>query len=336
MAIRFMHASSGHFRQLDSRNSLFVVRNAMVWIFLVFGLSACAQTEQNQTTMPDYNQLTPQEEYILIHKGTERPFTGKYYDFWDEGTYVCRRCNTPLYTSAAKFDAGCGWPSFDDEIPGAVSKQIDADGLRTEILCANCGGHLGHVFQGEGFTPKNTRHCVNSLSMDFVSSAELTKPQTDTAVFASGCFWGVEYHFKRQKGVLSTKVGYTGGQTPRPSYQEVCTGTTGHAEAIEVVYDTRLVDYETLARLFFETHDPTQRNRQGPDVGSQYRSAVFYRSEAQKETIQKLIRLLEAKGLNVVTELSPVSEFWEAEDYHQDYYGKTQGRPYCHIYTRRF
>ena len=125
-----------------------------------------------------YSKLTKEEEEVIVHKGTERPFSGKYDDFWLRGTYVCRRCNAPLYRSESKFDARCGWPSFDDEIPGAVKRIPDRDGVRTEIICANCGAHLGHVFVGEGFTDRDTRHCVNSASMMFVpAEAESTKSQ---------------------------------------------------------------------------------------------------------------------------------------------------------------
>ena len=287
----------------------------------------------NQAQEPmKYNSLTPEEQRVILNKGTERPFSGKYEHHDETGTYTCKQCDAPLYRSHDKFDAQCGWPSFDDEIPGAVKRVKDADGRRTEIVCAHCGGHLGHVFLGEGFTPKNTRHCVNSISLNF----EPVEIKTEQAIFASGCFWGVEYQLQKLDGVISTTVGYTGGAVANPTYQQVCTGRTGHAEAVQVVYDPDKVSYETLARLFFETHDPTQVNGQGPDLGTQYRSGIFYRTEEQKAVAEKLIKILKDKGLDVVTEVTPASAFYPGEEYHQDYYVKKGGTPYCHAYTKRF
>lgn len=294
-----------------------------------------------------YNKLTKEEQYVIIKKGTERPWSGDLLNNKKTGTYICAQCNAPLYSSADKFDSQCGWPSFDDEIEGAVKRQTDADGRRTEILCANCGGHLGHVFLGEGFTPKNTRHCVNSLSMNFVedgnelpqvlgASESTDAANTGTAIFAGGCFWGVEYLIEQQPGVVDAVSGYTGGHKDNPTYREVCSHTTGHIEAVKVTYDPQKTDYETLARFFFEIHDPTQVDRQGPDIGEQYRSVVFYENKAQKEIAQKLITLLKDKGYKVATKLEPATMFWIAEDYHQDYYDKKGTLPYCHAYTKRF
>lgn len=300
--------------------------------FLLISVTGCTQNQPNNamTNKP----LTPEEERVIRNKDTEKPFSGKYDDFWEQGTYICKVCGASLYKSTAKFDAGCGWPSFDDEIPGAVKHQTDADGYRTEILCANCGAHLGHVFEGEGFTPKNSRHCVNSISMVFVP--EKTTPLTDTAIFAGGCFWGVEYYLQKKPGVISVVSGYIGGHKKNPTYQEVCSGSTGHYEAVEVTFDPSLITFEELATLFFEIHDPTQWNHQGPDWGEQYRSSVFYRNEEQKQTTEKLIGILKEKGYKVVTEVKPATTFWKAENYHQDYYDHKGSTPYCHGYTKRF
>ena len=281
-----------------------------------------------------YRELTQEEERVILHRGTEAPFSGEYWDHHEDGTYLCKRCGTPLFSSDAKFDSGTGWPSFDDAIPGSVEQVPDADGIRMEIMCSTCRAHLGHVFHGEGLTEKNTRHCVNSISLGFVP--EESAKATETAVFAGGCFWGMEHHFSRAKGVLSTRVGYTGGHTENPTYKEVCRGDTGHVEAIEVTYDPAETSYEELVRLFFEIHDPTQVDRQGPDVGEQYRSVVFYASDEQKAIARSLVETLESKGYRVATALEPLGVFWEAEAYHQDYYEKKGSQPYCHVYTKRF
>jgi len=285
--------------------------------------------------MNEWRKLTADEERVIVHKGTERPFSGRFERFSEEGVYVCRRCAAALYRSGDKFDSGCGWPSFDAEVPGAVKRQIDKDGNRTEILCAHCGAHLGHVFTGERLTPRNTRHCVNSISMDFVKKAEITKC-FDRTVFAGGCFWGVEYFLQQATGVVFTAVGYTGGRTERPSYKDVCSHKTGHAEGVEVVYDPRQTSFEKLARIFFEIHDPTQMDQQGPDVGDQYRSEIFHTNDEQKQTAERLVAELKAKGWKVVTRLEPLSRFWPAEEYHEDYYKRNGKEPYCHRPVPRF
>ena len=227
-------------------------------IITVLSFQSCSHAQTKKTDSMNLNPLTPEEAYVILKKGTERPFTGEFFDFHEAGTYHCKQCSTPLYKSSDKFDSGCGWPSFDDEIKGAVKRIPDADGRRTEIVCAHCGAHLGHVFNGEGFTEKNTRHCVNSISLTF----EPERHTYDTAYFASGCFWGTQYWFEKTDGVISTTVGYTGGHVNNPSYKEVCTGKTGHAETLEVVYDSTKTSFEALAKLFFETHDQSQLNRQ--------------------------------------------------------------------------
>ncbi len=315
------------------------------------------------------NKLTPEEERVIVGKGTEAPFSGKYYLNTDEGVYQCKRCNAPLYRSEDKFDAGCGWPSFDDEIEGAVREIPDADGRRTEIVCAKCGAHLGHVFRGERFTEKNTRHCVNSVSLSFVTEeeeaslpagdttgkaasdtvvvsderaaeqvrvAEAKGKKTAKAYFAGGCFWGTEYFLEKSDGVIEARVGYMGGHVDNPSYERVCSGTTGHAETVEVEYDPAKTNFETLARLFFEIHDPDQVNRQGPDIGPQYRSVVFYVDDNQRKITEKLIGLLREKGYDVATEVVKADKFWPAENYHQDYYDHNGKKPYCHAYQKKF
>lgn len=281
-----------------------------------------------------YHPLTPDEERVILQKCTEKPFSGTFYNHTETGIYTCKQCDAPLYRSDDKFDAHCGWPSFDDEIPGAVKRLPDADSIRTEIVCSNCGAHLGHVFLGEGLTDKNTRHCVNSISLNFIPA--VAAATTEKAYFAGGCFWGVEYFFQTAVGVLSTTVGYMGGHKQNPTYHDVCYDATGHAEVVEVIFDPAKTTYETLAKLFFEIHDPTQVNRQGPDVGNQYRSAIFFVDERQKHTVEKLIAILTKKGYHIATELTEADTFWTAEPYHQDYYKNNGKTPYCHRYTKRF
>jgi peptide methionine sulfoxide reductase msrA/msrB len=313
-------------------------------IFSILGIVLCVTVgcSQNNADKKNasqangkFNKLTSEEEAVIVNKATERPFTGKYTDFSESGTYVCKRCDAPLYRSKDKFKSECGWPSFDDEIPGAVRRIPDPDGLRTEIVCAHCGGHLGHVFLGEGFTSRNTRHCVNSISLNFIPANSQIATR-DTAIVAGGCFWGVEYYMQQSPGVISTEVGYIGGHGGKPTYEDVCSHTTGYAEAVRVIFDPRKTTYENVIKLFFEIHDPTQLDHQGPDYGDQYRSAVFYLNDKQKKTVNHLMDILVANGFQVVTKVTPATTFWKAEDYHQDYYKKNNHQPYCHQYVKRF
>lgn len=282
-----------------------------------------------------YYDLTKAESYVINSKGTESPFTGKYTNSTDKGTYVCKKCGAALYYSTDKFKSDCGWPSFDDEIKGAVKRIPDTDGMRTEIVCVNCGAHLGHVFTGEKLTSKNVRHCVNSVSLEFVP-AHLEAKRYGLAIFAGGCFWGVEYFLQKAPGVLSVTSGYTGGYVKNPTYKEVCTGNTGHAEAVKIVYDPDKTSYEKILKLFLEIHDPSQVGGQGPDIGDQYRSEIFYLNDDQKNITEKNLNVLRSKGFKIATALTKASEFYPAEGYHQDYYFNNGKVPYCHSYTKRF
>ena len=296
------------------------------WILLI--LISC-QNSKNMSS--DYfSKLTPEEKRVIVDKGTEAPFTGEYDDFFEHGVFICRACSSPLYESKDKFDAGCGWPAFDKVKDGSVEriKDMSLGYERTEIICAKCKGHLGHVFEGEKLTPENTRHCVNSISIRFLSYDSLS-----LATFAAGCFWGVEELFRTIQGVYSTTVGYVGGEKVDPTYKEVCTGNTGHAEAVQIVYDAKQVNFITLLNIFWNNHDPTTLNRQGPDVGSQYRSAIFFHHEDQKKAAENSKKELDRSNKfkkRIVTQIIPITNFYRAEEHHQDYLYK-RGLGSCHL-----
>lgn len=300
----------------------------MIFIVMLCLLLGCANegVELNADNPPqypengDYNELTPFEASIIIDKGTEPPFTGEYYEFFEHGVYLCKRCNNPLFRSEDKFHSGSGWPSYDDSIFNSVDEI--PDGSRTEIVCSNCGGHLGHIFRGEGYTERDARYCVNSASLNFIPSVqdeETPYPNYQRAIFALGCFWGAEYSLKQPDGVIATSVGYTGGTTDFPTYESVSSHTTGHAEAVEVIFDQNILTYEDLVRHFFDSHDPTNTIRQGENNDGQYRSAIFYVNTDQKDIAELVKSDFQGSGSDVLTQIDQAGDFWQAEDYHQDY-----------------
>tara|TARA_Y100001954_G_scaffold212909_1_gene241018 strand:- start:466 stop:1308 length:843 start_codon:yes stop_codon:yes gene_type:complete len=267
-----------------------------------------------------FKNLSKKEKHILQDKGTEAPFSGKYNDFYEAGIFVCRACKAPLYESNTKFNSGCGWPSFDDEIKGAIVRYEDLSfgRIRTEICCAKCDGHLGHVFHGENITKKNTRHCVNSLSIQFKSYKNLQK-----VTLGGGCFWSIQHVYSSTKGVYLTQCGYMGGNTPNPSYEEVCSGNTNHAEVVEIYFDVSVVSFEKLLDIFWDSHNPTTINRQGDDVGTQYRSIIFYESDQQKKLASESMKNHQSKFTKkIVTQITSKHKFYRAEEYHQNYYDK--------------
>lgn len=261
----------------------------------------------------------------MVHGDTEPPFSGEYTDHFESGIYAYRRCGTPLYRSEDKFHSGCGWPSFDDEIPGAIRRRPDPDGRRTEISYASCGAHLGHVFTGEGFTPKNVRHCVNSVSLRFL-------PSVERIVLGGGCFWCTEAVFARVPGVISVTPGYAGGLVPHPTYRQVCEGSTGHAEVVLVEFDPHKVSLREILEVFFACHDPTSLNKQAADVGTQYRSIILCTSDEQREEVGAFVREISRLfDRSLVTEVGSLKDFYPAEDYHFRYFERHPNRPYCRL-----
>jgi peptide methionine sulfoxide reductase msrA/msrB len=322
-----------------------------ILLVTIFVLQACGQNNSkaitNDNNMKDTiyktdeewkKQLTPEQYYVLREKGTEAPYSGKLLMNKEKGVYKCAACGNELFTNDMKFDSHCGWPSFDKEIKGGkiITKTDSSHGMiRTEIMCAKCGGHLGHLFN-DGPTSTGLRYCVNSLSLEFVNEKDMDKTQSsmDTITLGGGCFWCVEAIYERLDGVLKVESGYSGGTVKDPTYKQVCSGKTGHAEVVQVTYDTSKTSLEEILKVFFTVHDPTTLNRQGADVGTQYRSVIFYRNEKQHDIAKGIIdELSKAKVYDdpIVTKLDKFDAFYKAENYHQDYYNLNKQEPYCKI-----
>lgn len=285
------------------------------------------------------NKLSEEEKKVIIEKDTEPPYSGKYDNFFESGIYSCKQCDAFLYRSTDKFDSGCGWPSFDDEIDGAIKRQIDSDCKRTEILCSRCDAHLGHIFVGENLTSKNIRHCVNSLSMNFINESDLKKDIIEEKILlGGGCFWCTEAVYKIINGIINVQSGYAGGDKINPTYDDVSSGQTGHAEVIEITYNKTIISLEKILDIFFDSHDPTTLNRQGNDIGSQYRSCIFiYKDDDSSnkiEIINKFISKINPSFSDkIVTEVSIINKenFYHAEDFHKDYYKNHPENNYCQI-----
>lgn len=283
----------------------------------------------------EWRALLGLEAYRITRGGgTERAFCGGLLATDEDGVYSCVGCGLPLFSSSAKYDSRTGWPSFFEPFAAEnVARRWDFSGVlpRIETRCARCGAHLGHNF-GDGPPPTRRRYCMNSAALVFTPLSALEAGETRQAgqlrqaTFAAGSFWRLEESFRRLSGVIATQVGYTGGATESPSFAEVREGATGHAEAVEITYDSSLVGYDELLTVYWVNRDPAVSGSTEPPAGSPHRRAIFVHSDDQRARAEAARRRFEhGYRPGVATEIVPAGAFWRAEEFHQQYLAKRRG-----------